>query len=348
MANWRKILKNMLLAAKGVSELRPWMGLVAFVIAFFAGVLLGVAAWDTSWFLSEPSVIGQVIQSLTGNVLWPNGIQIVAHGLIVSLLSGSMILMGQTQDVLGKSTVTALAAMVVLTVFAVTFPDEAVAAKNVYSPIVEPGEAEMEYAENIKRESRSTDREVKLEIGYGMTEHWFTSVYSEFEGEDSLQFHAVAWENVLQLTEQGQYWADWGLYLEYEQSQRAQATNKWEAKALVEKSLRGFTHTANFILEQHVGDRADSALELAYAWRSAWRYHRWLQPAVEIYGELGKTSKVAFNNHHSHFAGPVISGKVRLTKFSKLGYKAGYLFGLTPESDHGIVTLMLEWERYFY
>lgn len=57
-----------------------------------AGILpaLGYGIWDTSWLLSDSSVVGEVLHVLVGYVAKPSGIQIVFYLATVLLIGGCM------------------------------------------------------------------------------------------------------------------------------------------------------------------------------------------------------------------------------------------------------------------
>lgn len=66
-----------------------------------AGILpaLGYGIWDTSWLLSDSSVVGEVLHVLVGYVAKPSGIQIVFYGATVLLIGGCMKLYGGVRPV---------------------------------------------------------------------------------------------------------------------------------------------------------------------------------------------------------------------------------------------------------
>src|SRR5690349_13696428 len=110
------------------------------------------------------------------------------------------------------------------------FPSWGYAEKEVYTPIIEKGELELEttgvYDLDHSKEKNAV-QEYKNAIGYGLTDRWATEIYGEFERQpqeddnggtsiSSVKFTHLEWENRYQLTPQGQYWLDAGLYFAYE------------------------------------------------------------------------------------------------------------------------------------
>jgi hypothetical protein len=223
----------------------------------------------------------------------------------------------------------------------------------VYSPYVEKDTLEIEARGHFvtdRKPERRAARQDKMEIGYGVTDWWATSVFTEYERESGETYRrsATAWENIFQLTERNKYWLDAGLYVEYESPADKEAAHKLEMKLLLEKSVGKFANTLNLIFEREIGGRATSRdVETAYAWRTRYRLMAGLEPGVEFYGDLGTLDKLKVSNANRHVAGPTLSGKLRLDSKSALLYQVGYLFGLNNNSDNGSVKWMLEYEYHF-
>jgi FTR1 family protein len=316
-----------------------------------AGLLppLGHQIWNTSGVLSEHSIVGQLLHVLVGYVSRPDGVQVLAY-LATALLIGTLML------TLGSRTAPATArGVAVLCLAAVVFaatPQPASASHKVYSPIVERGELELEARGHVLSDGDDEvdgARKDKYEIGYGFTDRWFSSLFFEYEkeGDEDYQHTATAWENIFQLTEQGRYWLDPGLYLEYEVPAEGDKPDKIEAKLLLEKSLSSMVHTANLVFEREVGGGADDEVEVGYAWRSKWRLDRRFEPALEIYGGFGSLDSLSLSRDETHVAGPVVMGSLRTGVKSALSYELGYLFGLTDESPDGVFKWLVEYEGSF-
>ena len=317
-----------------------------------AGLLpsLGSAVWNTSSILSEQSLLGQILQTLVGYMARPDGIQVLAYFLTLLLIGGAMVWVDYTPS--RRVTVKPRAMIMVAALCGMlalgTLPDEAHATHKVYSPIVEQGELEVEVRGHVLQDgddSEDGNHAEKYEVGYGFTDWWFSSLFVEGEKEsgEDYEFEATAWENIFQLTEQGKYWMDAGFYVEYEFPHES-GPDKLEVKLLLEKSLPQWTHTLNLVLEREVGSGAEHEVEAGYAWRSMYRYSPRLQPAIELYGDLGHSGDFGIHSDGSHSAGPVILGNIPLTENASLSYEAGYLFGLTDETIDGTLKWLLELE----
>ena len=91
------------------------------------------------------------------------------------------------------------------------------AAKHVLSPIVEQGEIEFE-----SKFDRTVDNRAELDnaqsanvsVGYGVTSFWATELELQWkrDPQGSYHFDSTSWENRFQLTPQGEYWVDVGLF----------------------------------------------------------------------------------------------------------------------------------------
>jgi hypothetical protein len=223
----------------------------------------------------------------------------------------------------------------------------------VYSPYVEQDTLEIEARGHIvtdRNPERRSARQDKMEVGYGVTSWWATSLFTEYEREPGSTYRrsATAWENIFQLTERGKYWLDAGLYVEYASAAEKSAADTLELKLLLEKNIGKFSNTVNLIFEREIGKNSSSRdVETSYAWRTRYRWKPELEPGIEIYGGLGNLDGLKVSSANSHQAGPVVSGKFRLDSKSALLYQVGYLFGLNHNSDDGAVKWQLEYERHF-
>lgn len=223
---------------------------------------------------------------------------------------------------------------------------EAVQAKQVYSPIVEEGEPELEYLldYNIDRDptiNRSARHQFEFE--YGVTDRWLTAIYGDFRQRPNQGFayQGAKWENIYQLFEQGERWLDAGLYFEYIAPQSSlKKPDRLEFKLLLEKEYGRIINTANIIFNKELGLNATSNAIVEYAWKSKWRWRRDFEPAIELYGALGEIGNTQSFSQQQHQVGPVILGHLH----NGLSYEIGYLFGLTSSSAQGMVKWVVGYE----
>ena len=227
-------------------------------------------------------------------------------------------------------------------------PGEGEAGLKVYSPLVEQGELELEWRGRYDlddAESKDGRQQNKFAIGYGVMERWFTEIYGEVEqdaGENSYEFKAVEWANKIQLTEQGQYWMDVGVYLSYEATVKDKTADKIEAIILLEKALERFTHRVNIVFEKEVGGGAGEETEAGLALSSRYRWRSVFEPGIEWHSNFGGINEGKSFNEQKHRVGPVFYGKVGPVK-----YDIGYLFGMSEAAVDGVWKWILEYEYHF-
>ena len=221
---------------------------------------------------------------------------------------------------------------------------------HVYSPIVEQGVLEFEARvhRTVDNAPEKDNGQVhKYEIGYGVNQWWHTALFGELEKEPgaSLKYNATAWENIFQLTPQGKYWLDAGLYFEYARGASNGTPDEIETKVLLEKEVRPLVLTANLIFTKEIGRNAETGLGFEYALRANYPWTRSLQFGIEAYGEPGRIGRFDALSEQNHVVGPVLSGRFNIAGIKgAFGYEVGYLFGVTPGSPSGTVKGLLEYE----
>ncbi len=214
---------------------------------------------------------------------------------------------------------------------------DGLAVDKIYHPYVQPLERELELRGTGYRETREGRQRVWLSrAGYGqaVSDTLFLEGYLIFEDSEaeSLRLEAYELELLWQLTEQGEYFADFGLLFELEKGHRAAA---WEfsARLLAETETGRFSHTLNASLTQEWGSEIDDELETALAWQSRYRYRRGFEPALEL-----------FVAQETLAAGPMALGQVKLRGTRSLMWQAGVIFGLDSTTPDEVIKLSLEYE----
>jgi len=307
--------------------------------------------WDTSYILREQSLPGQILHSLIGYTSQPSGIQVIFYIITILTIGILMKFINHSPMKLrSASLVGFFVATLAIVMAVVTSPADA--SDKIYSPYVEYGEFELEYRGHVTNDDRAAkdnNEGHKVEIGYGFTEFWSAAIIGEWEKEPgvSREFVATSWENIFQLTDQGQYWLDVGLYLEYQLADESNAADKVEAKLLLERPGTLFTNTVNIILEREVGSNSSNATELEIFWRTKYRWKKALEPAIEIYSKIGEIGNSGSFNTQNHSLGPVMMGVLPVGNGSKFKYEFGYLFGISDGAADGKWKWVVEWETRF-
>ncbi len=310
---------------------------------------LGYEIWDSSSLLSQHSLFGQFLHITLGYLDQPMGIQLLAYALTIITILLLTRLMNNSSALVPTRMLVAIPALIIVLSLQ---SDPAHASHKVYSPTVSAGEVEIEMRSHRTFDSNTAKdgtAQTKLEVGYGVSDRWFTAFVGESEAQPgaSRQHSATAWENILQLTEPGQFWLDVGIYVEYEHPADSTANDVLETKLLLEKTLSHFVHSLNLVFVREIGSGASSATNFEYAWRSQYLLNKHFNPGFEIYGEMGEIGHVLPGTQQDHRAGPVLYGELKGADNSKWRYELGYLFGIGSAAPSGTLKATLEYEFRF-
>lgn len=215
------------------------------------------------------------------------------------------------------------------------------------SPIVEFHE--LEFENNL---TSGDSRNFVSELEYGFTNWLMLGIEGELAADPGHGFHydAAALEGFFQLTPQGKYWADIGMFAEYEHTARTGDPRSLTIGPMVQKEARLFgldtLHTVNAFLEKDMGASSVGAPGLFVAARSLALVNPYVNPGFEYYGlvSLGE-----HGGEPRHFIGPAFAGRVG---FRQLGinapggikYDAAYLRGLTAATDPDTFRIRVEFE----
>jgi hypothetical protein len=207
----------------------------------------------------------------------------------------------------------------------------------IYHPYVQPLERELEFRSIIENNSGASagDRR-KYRLGYGqsLSDYWFGEIYliGEENDDQGLRLDAYELEALWQITEQGEYAADWGLLLELEKL-RSDDIMEFATALLIEKEWRRWSGTANLYAIYEFGSDIEDELETALALQTRYRYSRAIEPAVEFY--LGEDTQGL---------GPVIMGSRPLGDARQLRWEGGVIFGVDDDTPDQTFRLLLEYE----
>lgn len=341
VTNWMIILLASGMAAQGAG----------FLVQADMLPALGTAVWNSSHILPEHTILGQLLHTLVGYDDRPAGIQVVFYLVTLLTMGGLMQLFGKTPArVPGKSAALVLAAGVAFG--AAASPAEAADLK-VYSPIIGPeGEVGLEGRGNWTvddDDSLDDTLDQRYEVEWNVTDRWHTALIGKLKqsADGSLLYDATAWENIVQVFEQGERWLDFGLYFEHSAADDPDAADTIEFKPLLEKNAGPLTFTANPIFEKEVGDNSDESLVFEYAWQTKWRWRPEFEPGFEAFGKVGEINDAPRLDAQRHQIGPALFGKLGLNEMGALKYEFGWLFGLTDGSADGSLKWLLEYELPF-
>ncbi len=215
------------------------------------------------------------------------------------------------------------------------------------SPIIESGELEFENNFTIGRSKNAVH-----ELEYGFNDWLKLGVEAELAADPGHGFHfdSAALEGFLQLTPQGRYWADVGLFVEYEHTARQGDPRSLTFGPLIEKEAQLFglntLHTVNALFTKDLGAGSVGPLTMRPRAQSRVRLIPYFEPGIEYYGRL---TLGAHGDEPQHRLGPMFAGRIR---FPELGinapggikYDAAYLRGLTGETDPSTFRVRFELE----
>lgn len=207
----------------------------------------------------------------------------------------------------------------------------------VYHPYVDALESEIEFRSLFQDSSRSNDNDKqshRLAFGHSIGDRLFGEAYLVAARSRSGDFDIEAYELELkwQLTEQGQYAADWGLLFEWEDEFDADI-RELSAGLLVEREFGRLSGTANLMLIQEWGDDIRDEFETAFSAQARYRLSRTLEPALEFYA-----------GQDYRGLGPVFLGNLNLGIRRSLNWEAGIIFGADDDSPDHSYRLLLELE----
>ena len=216
-------------------------------------------------------------------------------------------------------------------------------------PTVNQGEREIDWRTGIASAgpTMNAQTDYALGLGYGVTAHWFTEVavhYGHRQGA-ALQFKDVAWENILQLAESGEWPVDVGIAFEVEHSQGSQDQMDVTAGPLLQKEFGRVQ--ANFnILVTHVIEGSEPAVtRVHFQGQLKYRYSEPFEFGIQAFGNVSSCCATwASYPDQVHRIGPVALGKLKFARERSLSYNAAFLFGTTRSSPDHTLRFQIEYE----
>jgi hypothetical protein len=170
----------------------------------------------------------------------------------------------------------------------------------------------------------------RLELEYGITDHWDVALYHVFErggpAADFHEYHLSDWqlETRYRLAEKGELPVDVVLYLEIERPVDFSKPFEVEEKLILEKDFGRFALVANLVGAQHLG-RAD----LGRVWELDFGGRYELMPQLRLAAEFWTTHEyVGSDVSRNYYLGPSVS-----VATSKLWFQIGAGIGLDAAQD---------------
>ena len=295
--------------------------------------------WDTSWIIDDRSFMGQLLHMLVGYSARPSAMQVIWYS--TTLIVATTLLFSSCK----RHLVTYLAVGLLLAGSAGA--PEAKAIDLIYPATIHEGEVDVELRGTLTDDHRSEgDNRLKtiFGVGYGINSWWATEINAVLRKEpsDSSEVTAVQFENRFQLTEQGEYAWNVGLYGEYEFSTVGHATDAVEAKVLLDNEWGDLLTKINLIAEREVGENSSDDIEGELAASTRYRWKPAIEPGIEYQAGFGPLDDTGSFNSQEHLLGPVIEG--RLAKGVK--YELAFLLGVSDAAPDRVLRWMIEYEFY--
>jgi len=207
----------------------------------------------------------------------------------------------------------------------------------IYHPYVQLLEQELEWRTIFQDEQPAVaDNTWLYQLAYGrsLSDRWFAELYlvGKKSAEQSFDIQAYELEAKWQLTEQGEFWADWGMLFELEKEAN---DDKWElaAAVLLEKEWRRWSGAANFYIVNEWGSSVENELESKLGLQARYRYSKAFEPAIEFY-----------SGQDTRGLGPAFLGQRRMGNGQRLAWEFGAIFGLDNKSPNRTLRFLLEFE----
>lgn len=224
---------------------------------------------------------------------------------------------------------------VVMVLFSSRGVADGVVVDKVYHPYVLPNEREVEWRMLAQRENGvSNDLAHQIAYGQSITDNVMLEFYliGQRDKNDNFSLSAYEVEARWMITEQGQYWADWGMLFEVEKQHQE---NNWELTSgmVMEKEFGRTSLTLNAFLIYEWGDTLPNEIETEFRLQYRFRHLEQFQPAIEVYsGEnyLG--------------LGPAFMGIQRFSGQKQIKWEAAFITGINNESQGHILRLAIEYE----
>ncbi len=212
------------------------------------------------------------------------------------------------------------------------------AGHTIYSPHVEEGENEIELTTDFIRDGDNHNEAYYLEFAKAVTSNWKAELItvSETDNENINRLTEVGIENIVMLSEPGEYFLDFGALIELIKSQQDDSPNEIEAGLLLQKDFSNWTWITNLLVEKEVGNNAEGKIEAGLSMQAKLRLKPAYNPSIQL-----------FSNEYETLIGPAIEGYTPINQNKqKWGYSLAALAGVTDASPKLTLRAKVEFEFY--
>jgi hypothetical protein len=211
---------------------------------------------------------------------------------------------------------------------------DGVVVDKVYHPYVLPNEKEFEWRLLSHQANNNNNLGQRFAYGQSILDDVMVEVYVVGERDIDGNFGLSAYEIETRwmLTEQGEFWADWGMLFEFEKEHKKDI---WEVTSgvLFEKEIGRTSLSINAFLIYEWGHDIDNEIEMEFRVQYRFRWLPQFQPAIELYSGDDYVG-----------IGPAFMGIQRFDGQKQLKWEAGFITGLNGESKDHILRVAIEFE----
>ena len=207
----------------------------------------------------------------------------------------------------------------------------------VYDPYVQALEKEIELRSFYQQDDDPIEDGLlrqSISYGFSLNDRIFSEVYLKGVKLPGRSFKPDAYEleTKIQLTEQGEFNADWGLLFEYER-EFSESIAEVAAVLLTSRQWGDWVATLNLGLEYEFGSNIDNEIDRFASMQLRYRLQETFEPGVEFYAD-----------EFTRGLGPMISGLIRGENNKKWYWEAGIIAGLNDTTPDRTFRFLLEYE----
>jgi len=217
----------------------------------------------------------------------------------------------------------------------------------VYTPTIVEGERELDFKiGNQQGGGQERLTASSLGLGFGVTERWFTEIYSKWEkpGGEGTRYDAFEWENRFLFTEPNRYPLDVGFVIEIEHPRNRAEGTEFRLGPLFQTDYDRWRFNFNVLFERSVNADEPSHTELGYQFQARYFSQGPADFGVQAFGEMGPVNHWDPGRDQTHRMGPAIFGKFSLGGRNIIEYNAAILFGLVPGAADRTIRAQIEYE----
>ena len=216
-------------------------------------------------------------------------------------------------------------------------------------PTVVQGEREIDWRSGLASAGPTTKSQADYALGFGLgvTARWFTEIavhYGQRRGS-ALEFKDVAWENILQLAEPGEWPVDVGIAFEIEHSQSSQDQMDVTAGPLLQKEFGFFQANFNVLITHVIEGTEPTTNRVHLQGQLKYRFSEPFEFGVQGFATVSSSRSLwAPYSDQAHRIGPVVLGKFKFARERSLSYNSAFLFGTTDHSPDRTLRFQIEYE----